>query len=82
MTPRAYSTADTRWQLRPLFPDALPSLEIEDWPDFPARGVMLDISRDKVPPIETLFSLIDLLAQWKTNQLPTLHRAHLRLSRT
>ena len=26
----------------------LPCLEVQDWPDFPARGVMLDISRDKV----------------------------------
>src|SRR5688500_10289208 len=28
--------------------DALPQGEIEDWPDFAVRGVMLDISRDKV----------------------------------
>ncbi|MDQ4076076.1 MAG: glycoside hydrolase family 20 zincin-like fold domain-containing protein [Chloroflexota bacterium] len=27
----------------------LPMLRIRDWPDFPTRGVMLDISRDKVP---------------------------------
>ena len=27
----------------------LPGLHIVDWPDFPVRGVMLDISRDKVP---------------------------------
>jgi len=33
------------------------------------RGVMLDISRDKVPTMATLFSLIDRLAQWKINQL-------------
>src|SRR3954464_4394876 len=26
----------------------LPTLVIEDWPDFPVRGFMLDISRDKV----------------------------------
>ncbi len=43
-------------------------LEIEDWPDFPARGVMLDISRDKVPQMGTLFDLIDRLASWKYNQ--------------
>ena len=29
---------------------ALPALMIEDWPDFPARGVMLDVSRDASPP--------------------------------
>jgi hexosaminidase len=47
----------------------LPCLEIQDWPDFPARGVMLDISRDKVPTMGTLFSLVELLASWKINQL-------------
>ena len=46
----------------------LPALRIRDWPDFPHRGVMLDISRDKVPTMETLFALIDLLASWKVNQ--------------
>ena len=46
----------------------LPALQIEDWPDFPARGVMLDISRDKVPTMDTLYHLIDLLASWKINQ--------------
>lgn len=47
----------------------LPCLEITDWPDYHARGVMLDISRDKVPTLETLRGLIDLLAGWKVNQL-------------
>jgi hexosaminidase len=47
----------------------LPGLRITDWPDFPHRGVMLDVSRDKVPTMETLFDLVDLLASWKINQL-------------
>jgi hypothetical protein len=47
----------------------IPSLSIEDWPDFAARGVMLDISRDKVPKLATLFDLVDLLASLKVNQL-------------
>lgn len=47
----------------------LPCLEIHDWPDFPSRGVMLDISRDKVPTMDTIFNLVDLLASWKINQL-------------
>ncbi len=49
--------------------EALPCLVIEDWPDFPVRGVMLDISRDKVPRMETLLALVDRLADWKINQL-------------
>ena len=48
---------------------ALPALHIVDWPDFAVRGVMLDISRDKVPRMETLFGLIDMLAGWKINQV-------------
>ncbi len=47
----------------------LPTLHLSDWPDFPARGVMLDISRDKVPTLETLYGLVDMLAGWKINQL-------------
>jgi hypothetical protein len=48
---------------------SLPCLEIDDWPDLAERGVMLDISRNKVPTMETLFYLVDLLASWKINQL-------------
>lgn len=47
----------------------LPLLHIRDWPDFPNRGVMLDISRDKVPSMDTLRTLIDTLAGWKINQI-------------
>ncbi len=46
----------------------LPQLHIEDYPDFAHRGVMLDISRDKVPTMETLYGLVDTLAEWKINQ--------------
>lgn len=48
---------------------SLPCLQITDWPDFPARGVMLDISRDRVPTLQTLLELVDRLASWKINQL-------------
>jgi hexosaminidase len=47
----------------------LPCLSIEDWPDFPVRGVMLDISRDKVPTLATLEMLVDRLAHWKVNHV-------------
>ena len=47
----------------------LPHLIIEDWPDFPVRGVMLDVSRDKVPTMQTIYELIDLLASWKINEV-------------
>jgi hexosaminidase len=47
----------------------LPALRCRDWPDFPNRGVMLDISRDKVPTMQTLYALVEQLAGWKINQL-------------
>jgi hypothetical protein len=47
----------------------LPGLAIDDHPDFPSRGVMLDVSRDKVPTLATLFALIDLLATLKINHV-------------
>jgi hypothetical protein len=43
--------------------------DIADWPDLPVRGVMLDISRDKVPTMATLRELVDQLAGWKVNEL-------------
>jgi hexosaminidase len=48
---------------------AIPSVLIEDGPDFVSRGVMLDISRDKVPKLGTLFELVDMLSEWKINRL-------------
>lgn len=48
---------------------AIPCGDIEDWPDFPVRGVMLDVSRDKVPSMGTLLSLIEMLAGLKYNHL-------------
>ena len=47
----------------------VPAARIIDWPDFASRGVMLDISRDKVPTMDTLMELVDLLASLKINQL-------------
>ena len=49
--------------------DSLPLGVIEDHPDFSVRGVMLDISRDKVPTMATLFALVDRFAEWKINHL-------------
>ena len=47
----------------------LPVVHIEDWPDFPNRGVMLDVARDKVPTMDTLRRLVDMFAEMKFNQL-------------
>ena len=47
----------------------LPCVKIRDWPDFARRGVMLDISRGRVPKLETLLDLAEKLADFKINEL-------------
>ncbi|MFO1487737.1 MAG: glycoside hydrolase family 20 zincin-like fold domain-containing protein [Verrucomicrobiota bacterium] len=46
----------------------LPCLQVRDWPDFARRGVMLDISRGRVPKLETLLDFVDRLADLKINE--------------
>ncbi len=45
----------------------LPCVMIEDYPDLPVRGIMIDISRDKVPSTETLLQIAQLAADLKYN---------------
>ncbi len=47
----------------------IPCLIINDSPDFERRGFMLDISRDKVPTMGTLYQIVDFLSSWKINEL-------------
>lgn len=47
----------------------LPIVDIEDYPDFPNRGLMVDISRNKVPTLGTLKKIVDLIARLKMNML-------------
>ena len=47
---------------------AVPSAVIEDWPDLPYRGLMLDVSRNFTSK-ENLLKLIDILAHYKVNRL-------------
>lgn len=56
-------------QLRRLHDGRLPVGTVRDWPDLRVRAVMLDIARDKVPTMATLFGIVDRLASWKVNQL-------------
>jgi hypothetical protein len=65
----AFYARATLEQLRREHDGELPLCEIEDWPDLAVRGVMLDVSRDKVPTVATLEALIDRLASWKVNQV-------------
>jgi hexosaminidase len=47
----------------------VPCCTITDYPDFPSRGVMLDVSRDRVPTMDTLYQLVDQFAELKLNHL-------------
>ena len=59
----------TMRQLLRQYGRRLPCLKIRDWPDFARRGVMLDISRGRVPKLETLLKLVGRLADFKINEL-------------
>lgn len=61
--------ACTLCQLLQQCPKELPHLAIKDSPDFATRGVMIDVSRDKVPTLETLMAFTDMLAGWKINHV-------------
>lgn len=56
-----------------------PLLRIDDAPALANRGVMLDISRNRVPTMQTLYTLVDLFAAL-VQPASALHRAYIRLS--
>jgi hexosaminidase len=56
-------------QLLRQFPGALPRLVIIDSPSFATRGVMIDVSRDRIPTMATFREIIDNLALLKINHL-------------
>lgn len=49
--------------------ELMPSLSVDDRPDFRRRGVTLDISRCRVPTMDHLRTLVETLAGWKINRL-------------
>ena len=57
----------------------IPCCEIEDAPDLPLRGVMLDVSRGKVPTLDTLEGNRRLLRTREAQRADALRRAHLPL---
>lgn len=56
--------------LRQIFKhDRIPCLHIKDEPDFPYRGFYHDVTRGKVPTLESIKELIDQMAYYKLNSL-------------
>ena len=49
--------------------EQLRCLNIQDWPDYQHRGLMIDISRTKVPTMDELQRIIDFAASFKINQI-------------
>ena len=49
-------------------PYPLQPMTIEDWPDLPYRGFMLDVVRD-FRTVHEVLEIIDLMASWKLNVL-------------
>lgn len=47
----------------------LPRFALGDWPDFAERGVMLDVSRTRVPTCAALHALVATLAELRINRL-------------
>ena len=68
-TPGLRAASATLRQLLREYGRHLPCLRIRDWPDFARRGVMLDISRGRVPKLETLLDLAEKLSDFKINEL-------------
>ncbi len=62
----AFRGASTLKQL--AFFKVVKKQHISDYPDIEHRGFMLDISRGKVPTLQTLFEYVDILSDLKYNQ--------------
>ena len=56
--------------LRQIFEEeTVPCLTVKDYPDFKYRGIYQDITRGKIPTVDTLKRLIDMAAYYKINVL-------------
>lgn len=61
--------ATTIGQLLRQYQTRIPRVRISDEPSFATRGVMLDISRNRVPTMPEFFGIIDSLSELKINHL-------------
>lgn len=63
-----YYAVQTLRELLLIYGRRIPCCTIDDYPDFKRRGIMLDVSRGKIPRLQTLKNLVELLAFWKLNE--------------
>lgn len=65
----AFYGIQTLYQLYAAYDTCIPCMEIDDAPGLKIRGVLLDISRGKVPTLNTLKQTADYMARCKLNHL-------------
>lgn len=65
----AFYAVSTLKQLIVQYKRELPCMLIKDKPDYKRRGIMLDISRDKIPTLESILKIVDFMADVKLNEL-------------
>ena len=65
----AYYATLTLKQILDQTQEKIQCLDIFDEPDLKVRGFMMDISRDKVPTVETIKKVIDIMSEIKMNHL-------------
>ena len=71
--------AATLIQLCKIYRGEIGCVDIDDAPTYANRGYMLDVSRGRVPTMDTLRALVDRLALYKINQLQLYMENCLRL---
>ena len=64
-----FRAAATFIQLIHNDPRRIPCVDIFDWPDFPVRGFYHDVTRGRVPALNSLKRLVNTSAFYKLNQL-------------
>ena len=65
----AFYGIQTLRQMIHEYGDAPPACDITDAPDFPERGFYHDVTRGRVPTLEQLYHIADLLSYYKINSL-------------
>jgi hypothetical protein len=56
-------------QVRSQFGARPPAMHVEDWPAIPTRGLLLDVSRTRVPTMRFLTDLLETMALLRLNHL-------------
>jgi hypothetical protein len=65
----SFYAAQTLLQIVHQYKNEIPFFQIEDHPDFSNRGFYHDITRGKVPTLDTLKLIVDKCAHYKINQI-------------